>query len=137
MMKRKIAALAILLAVFGTIVGWRAAHREAPVPFAEDRVSEEVTGTVNTLIRAVEHGDAAAIKRIWELPDKETAMDCLRKIGRTHDGVFATMSATYDGANRDRVLVTGMMPQGNFAELTLKKQGSSGIFVGKTFRTSI
>jgi len=122
MMKRKIVTLAILLVVFGTIVGWRAAHREAPVPFAEDRVSEEVTGTVNSLIRAVDRGDAAAIKKIWELPDKETAMECLRKIGRSHDGVFSTMSATYDGDSRDRVLVTGMMPQGNFSELTLEKQ---------------
>ena len=132
MMKRKIAALAILLAVFGTIVGWRAAHREAPVPFAEDRVSEEITGTVNTLIRAVERGDAAAIKKVWVLPDKETAMDCLRKIGRTHDGVFSTMSAIYDGENRDRILVTGMMPQGNFSELTLEKQNGEFRIVNMT-----
>ena len=123
---KKIVLLAMLLFVLGGIICFNVAwnRTEAADPVSAS-LNDEIKGTVDQLIMAIGRKDVNAMKKVWLMPkDREAIKETIKKIGINQDGSFEFYGAVYEDKEHKRITASGLMPQGNFASVTLVKQES-------------
>lgn len=123
---KKIVLLVMLLFVLGGIICFNVAwNRTEEADLVSTSLNEEIKDTIDQLIVAISHKDIKAMKKVWSMPqDQNKARETIKKIGIHQDGSFEFYGAVYEDKEHKRITASGLMPQGNFASVTLEKQGS-------------
>lgn len=123
---KKIVLLVMLLFVLGGIICFNVAwNRTEAADLVSASLNEEIKGTIDQLIVAIGHKDIKAMKKVWSIPqDQNKARETIKKIGIHQDGSFEFYGAVYGDKEHKRITASGLMPLGNFASVTLVKQGS-------------
>ena len=123
---KKIVLLVMLLFVLGGIICFNVAwNRTEAADLVSTSLNEEIKETVDQLIMAIGRKDVNAMKKVWLMPkDRNTVRETIKKIGFHQDGSFDFQSAAYEDKEHKRITANGLMPMGNFASVTLEKQGS-------------
>ena len=123
---KKIVLLVMLLFVLGGIICFNVAwNRTEAADLVSTSMNDEIKSTIDQLIVAIGHKDIKAMKKVWSIPqDQNKAKETIKKIGINQDGSFEFYGAVYEDKGHKRITASGLMPQGNFASVTLVKQGS-------------
>ena len=123
---KKIVLLVMLLFVLGGVICFNAAwNRTEAADLVSASMNEEIKGTIDQLIAAIGRKDIKAMKKVWTIPqDQNKAKETIKKIGIHQDGSFEFYGAAYEDKEHKRITASGLMPQGNFASVTLVKQGN-------------
>ena len=122
---KKIVLLVMLLFVLGGIICFNVAwNRTEEADLVSTSLNDEIKGTVDQLIMAIGRKDVNAMKKVWLMPkDQESIKETIKKIGIHQNGSFDFQSAAYEDKEHNRITANGLMPMGNFASVTLVKQG--------------
>jgi|GEM_PF-6717398 len=119
-----------LLVVLGGVVWANVAINRQKLPdFVPDAMNEEIAGTVDSMISAIAEKDAKSLSKVWQMPaDQEKVRECIRKIGNG-GGKFELQCAFYEKSGQERIVVDGIMPNGNFAEMKLDRRNGKLVIV--------
>lgn len=91
------------------------------IPDEDAIVAVEV---INDFLAAVKKHDEKTLKKLWHFENMKNAKQVISDVSGG-DGEFQLQCAVYTGKKRDRILVTGLLPNGRFPDIEMEKNGES------------
>lgn len=120
----KAVLVVILLFVASGILCARMISRTPHPDFIPEEDAIVATEVVNDFLAAVKKQDEKALKKIWNFEKVKNASQIVYETSGG-EGEFQLQCAVYAGKKRDRIIVTGLLPNGRFPDIEMEKNGES------------